>query len=429
MSKLIDDLIQFLDLCPTAWHAVEEIAKRLKTAKFEELYEGDSWKIKPGGAYFVRRNGSTLGAFVVPKKAPQSLTILGSHTDSPAFKIKPKAEFLKENMLMLGVEIYGGPLLTSWLNRDLGIAGRVVYRDAKKKIHEAIVRLDSSPVVIPQLAIHLDRTVNDSGLVLNKQEHLAALAGLINPEEAKKWKSSFLDQLIREKIGPHKILGHDLFLYPLEKARLLGYEGEMLSSYRIDNLGGAHASLQGLIASHQPAEEKLKMAIFWDNEEIGSDTAQGAGSPFLPQLLERITLNLKLTREDYFRLLSKGLCVSVDLTHALHPNYADKHEPRHQLLMNRGVVIKSNAQHRYASDACTKGAIVAICEDQKIPYQLFVSRNDIPSGSTIGPIAAHVLGMPTVDVGYPQLSMHSCREVAGCRDHEAMCKLLGAVLN
>lgn len=420
MSKIIHDLIDFLDSCPTAWHAVADISQRLKKANFEELQENETWKIKPGGAYYVTRNGSTLGAFIVPKKAPESVRILGAHTDSPTFKLKPKPEFMKENMLMLGVEIYGGPLITSWLNRDLGIAGRIVYKDSKHKIQEALVKLDSAPVVIPQLAIHLDRNVNENGLLLNKQEQLAAIAALHNPH---KKQSSYLEALLHKEIPKLKLLGHDLFLYPLEKARLIGEKQEMLSSYRIDNLGGVHAILTAL-TSAQSDRDQLKIALFWDNEEIGSNTAQGAGSPFLAQILERICLALSLGREDFFRLTSGGLCVSVDLTHALHPNYSDKHEPRHQVLLNSGIVIKSNAQYRYASDARTSGIIALACEQHNIPYQYFVSRNDIASGTTIGPIAAHLLGMATVDIGYPQLSMHSCRELTGCHDHEAMCKLL-----
>jgi aspartyl aminopeptidase len=419
---LIHNLMHFLDSCPTAWHAVDYIAKELKSRHFEELDEGQPWKIRRGGAYFVRRNGSTLGAFVIPKKAPHAFTLLGAHTDSPTFKIKPNAEFLKENVLMLGVEVYGGPLLTSWLNRDLGIAGRVVYKDTKNKICEALVRLDSAPLLIPQLAIHLDRNVNENGLILNKQDHLAVLAALVDP---KKKKTAYLESLIKEQVALHTLLGHDLFLYPLEKARLMGSQKEMLASYRIDNLGGVHAILSAMTA--QPHEDKVKMAFFWDNEEIGSNTSQGAGSPFLPQILERIALNLGIGREDYFRLLKPSLCVSVDLTHALHPNYADKHEPRHQLLMKGGIVIKSNALYRFASDARTQGIIVGLCQDHNIPYQQFVTRSDIPSGTTIGPIAAHLTGIPTVDIGYPQLSMHSCRELGSCRDHESMCQLLKAV--
>lgn len=418
--------MQFLDRCPTAWHAVEEIAKRLKSLRFEELREGDAWTIKPGGSYFVIRNGSTLGAFIVPKRAPKTLRLLGSHTDSPSFKIKPKPQFLKENMLMLGVEVYGGPLLTSWLNRDLGIAGRVVYRDKKNAMREALVNLDKTPVVIPQLAIHLDRNVNEGGLTLNKQEHLAALAALVDPEKFKK-KPSYLETLLSEQLPLLSLLGHDLFLYPLEKARLIG-QGDMVSSYRIDNLGGAHAVLHGLSQSRQPHADMLKMALFWDNEEIGSGTAQGADSPFLSSLLERILIGLGLGREDYFRLLGNSLCVSVDLTHALHPNYAEKHEPRHHVLMNCGIVIKSNAQYRYATDARSFGLIAGICQDNNIPWQQFVSRNDIPSGTTIGPIAAHQMGIPTVDIGYAQLSMHSSRELAGCKDHQALCRLLEVLL-
>lgn len=422
-TKEIDHLLTFLNNSPTAWHAVANCAAELTKHGFKELKEEESWNIKQGGRYFVIRNGSSICAFVIPKKSPQALHIAASHTDSPSFKLKPNPEFLKENMVMLGVEIYGAPLISSWLNRDLGIAGRVVYLDAKGKQHEKLVCIDDAPVVIPQLAIHHDRNVNESGPVLNKQEQLAALAAL---EVKGKSKSSYLERLLKKSLSFKELLAFDLFLYPTEKARLLGEHNEFIASYRIDSLASVHAVLQGLIASSEAGENTIKMAVFWDNEEIGSNTAQGAGSPFLPQVVERITISLGLSREDYFRILSSSLCASVDLAHALHPSYSDKHEPRHMTLLNKGIAIKAHAQQRYASDARSSAAIIALCKKNKIPYQPYVSRGDVPSGTTIGPIHANLTGMPTVDIGGTQLSMHSCRELMGTQDHLYLCQLLKA---
>ncbi len=422
----IAHLLAFLDSSPTAWHAVDNCANELKVHGFKELKEDEAWQLKAGGRYYVIRNGSSICAFVLPKKAPNALNVAASHTDSPSFKLKPNAEFHKENMLMLGLEVYGSPMLASWLNRDLGIAGRVIFNDKKGKQHEKLVTLADCPLVIPQLAIHLDRNVNDSGPVLNKQEHLAALAGL---EIEKKDKTPFLERLLKKSLPLHELLSFDLFVYPLEKARLIGEHHELISAYRIDSLSSVHAIMQGFVKALQPDLHMIKMVVFWDNEEIGSNTAQGAGSPFLPHVVERITLALNMPREEYFRLLSRSLCASVDLAHALHPNYADKHEPRHQALMNKGIVIKSSAQYRYASDARSSAAIVALCHQHKIPFQRYVARGDIPCGTTVGPIHANLTGMPTVDIGCTQLSMHSSREVAGTVDHHTMCRLIAAFLD
>lgn len=422
----ITDLLHFLDNSPTAWHAVANCASMLTKHGFKELKECDAWNIKPGGHYFVIRNGSSICAFVVPKKHPKGAHVAASHTDSPSFKLKPNAEFHKENMIMLGLEIYGSPMLASWLNRDLGIAGRIVYTNKNGLIQEELVRLEDSPVVIPQLAIHLDRSVNESGPVLNKQEHLAALAGL---EHKTKAKGSFLERALKKTLPIKDVLSFDLFLYPLEPARLIGEDQQMISSYRIDSLDSVHAALHGLVESKQPSESLLKMIVLWDNEEIGSQTAQGAGSPFLPHVIERIAISLKLPREDYFRMLSQSLCASVDLAHAMHPNYIEKHEPRHLAFLNKGIVIKANAQQRYASDARSSAVIVDICKKHNIPYQMYVSRGDIPCGTTVGPINANLTGMPTVDIGCAQLSMHACREIMGTSDHLSMIQVLKAFLS
>lgn len=418
-NKTVTDLIDFLNRSPSAWHAVENCIQLLQEYGFTELNEEDSWNIKPGGYYYVVRNGSSICAFINSKKAPTALQVAASHTDSPGFKLKPNAEFIKENMLMLGLEIYGGPLLGSWLNRDLGIAGRVFFKDKKGKIQEQLVNLDDIAVTIPQLAIHLDRTVNETGLILNKQEHLAALASV---GIDKKSKTSFLERALKTVLPIKELLSFDLFLYPLEPARLFGEHQQLLASYRIDSLVSVHAALQGILTA-KPSDHTIKMVAFWDHEEIGSHTSHGAGSPFLPHVIERMTLAQGFNREDYFRLINRSLCLSMDLTHAFHPNYPDKHEPRHLILLNKGIVIKSNAQYRYATDAKSAATIIDLCKKHKIPYQKYVARGDIPSGSTIGPIHAHLTGMATIDVGCPQLSMHSSREMMGVEDHLYMCRL------
>lgn len=410
------DFFTFVEKSPTPWHAVEELRLRLKNAGFEELFEKDQWNLKPGRGYFVVRQGTSLSAFVMPQKAVKSCRIAAAHTDSPGFKLKPNAEYRKENMVMLGLEIYGGPLLTSWLNRDLGIAGRVVCKE-KDGLADRLVRLDNMPVVIPQLAIHLDRNVNESGLTLNKQEHLAALAGTA----AATSKTKFLEKAIKKAVKGD-VVGWDLFVYPLEPISHVGLEKELIAGYRLDNLCSVYAALTGFLGGKKKAAGTIKMIAFWDHEEIGSDTSQGAGSPFLAQILERIAGS----REGYFRLLSESLCVSIDVGHALHPNYPEKHEPRHQLMLNKGVILKSSAQYRYATDARSSALITELCKSHKINLQKFTSRGDIPSGSTIGPIAAQALGIATVDIGIAQLSMHSSRELIGTEDlQDLTCLLTG----
>lgn len=424
-TRLIEDLKLFLDESPTAWHAVDCMCRMLNENGFQELKEVDRWDIKYGGSYYIQRNRSSLCVFIVPNSTPQTLRLLASHTDSPSLKIKPKPEIRKQQTIQLGVEVYGAPLLTSWLNRDLGIAGRVITSDKQGKVVEELVRLDEDPLMIPQLAIHLDREVNEKGLLLNKQDHLNALAAINLNLEA---HESYLERLLRKKIAFDKLIDFDLFLFPLEKSRLIGWEGELLASYRLDSLASVHAILQPFLKKSPPLENGIQMAIFWDNEEIGSHTAQGAESPFFNQSLERLLLALSVDREDYFRLLNQSICISVDLAHALHPSYPDKHDAQHQPLLGQGVVLKHNAQQRYATDGRSSLPIQIMADLKAIPIQKFVSRNDIPSGSTIGPLQACLTGMPTVDIGCGQLSMHSCREIIACQDHLWMCQLLESLL-
>lgn len=424
-TSIIQDLMFFLDASPTAWHAVAKVRHQLLEANFLELSEQHPWNIQPGRHYVVTRNGSSLCAFVTPQHFPRRLRLLASHTDSPSFKLKPQSEIRKHGAILLGVEIYGAPLLTSWLNRDLGIAGRVLYTDRQGHIRESLVRLDQYPVIIPQLAIHLDREVNEKGLLLNKQDHFNALAAL---DSSLSNQSSFLETVLRKEIDFEQILAHDLLLFPLERARLVGYQHSLLSAYRIDSLASVHATLTAFLSRPEPLENDMKMMIFWDNEEVGSTTAQGAESPFFTQVLERIMDGFKGTREDYFCLINRSTCISIDLAHALHPNYAEKHDPQHHPILGQGIVLKSNAQQRYATSARSALPVKMISALRQIPLQTFVSRNDIPCGTTIGPLQASRTGMPTADIGCGQLSMHSCRELMACQDHIDMCHLLESLL-
>lgn len=425
-SSSLSDLMNFLEDSPTAAHSVSSMQEQLMKSEFIELSEGKRWKIEPGGRYFVTRNGSSLSAFIAPKKFPKRCRLLASHTDSPGFKLKPLPEIRRNKMILLGVEVYGSPLLSSWFNRDLGIAGRILYQNLQGKMNDRLVRFDRYPLIIPQLAIHLDREVNEKGIQLNKQEHLNAIVGLNKNFEE---NNSFLEFLLSEETEFSRIISHDLFLFPLEKPRLVGYPHSLLSAYRIDSLASVFAAFTALLNNLSPLTDEIKMIVFWDNEEIGSHTAQGADSPFCKEILERLINAYGGTREDYFCLVNQSHCTSIDLAHALHPNYPEKHDPQHQPILGEGVVLKSHAQQRYATSALSSMPIKIFSDQNKLPLQNFVSRNDIPCGTTIGPLQASLTGMPTVDIGCGQLSMHSCRELMACQDYLDMCRLLESVLH
>jgi aspartyl aminopeptidase len=423
MSHILEDLKLFLDSAPTAWHAVQQIGNRLALHDFTPLSEEEKWELECGKKYFVVRGGS-LCAFCVPEVAPKGAVILASHTDSPSLKLKPHPGIHKENMTLFGVEVYGSPLLTSWMNRDLGLAGRVVVLDAHGETEEMLVFIDDSPMIIPQLAIHLDREVNDKGLVLNKQEHLRPLVSLEQNEK----EDGYLETLLRRHLSFQTLLSFDLFLVPLEPSRFLGSHGEMLAAPRLDNLASAHACVTALAQAQKPQPQTLQMAVFWDHEEVGSRSASGSASPFLADTLKRLCTALHMSEEDLLMLKQHALCVSVDMAHALHPNYADKHDPNHRPLLGEGIVIKHNADQKYASSASTTAPIVRLCHDLKLRHQSYVTRSDLACGSTVGPIMAQGLGISVVDIGCPQLSMHAAREVMACHDHLDMCHLLSHVL-
>lgn len=397
---------EFLNQSPTAYHAVRTIQERLK---FQMLHEGDAWDLKPGKSYCVARGDSALVAFRMPKKPARKAVILASHLDSPALKLKPQPETSSHGLGLLGTENYGAPLLYTWLDRDLKIAGRVVTKDCKRHL----VCLDDFPIVIPSLAIHLNRDVTEKGLIVHKQDHLKALFTL-----------KFQENALEKKIGLGPLLSFDLFLVSSEKPALVGFEQDLMAAYRLDNLTSAYACMEAL-KNASASNDTLQLAVFWDHEEIGSTSMVGAGSLLLEQLLERISRG---NREDFFRLKSQSLCLSVDVTHAFHPNFADKHDPTNTPEMGQGVSVKFNANQKYATDSVHAAQMLHLAAKHKIAIQKNANRSDIPSGSTVGSIMAANLGIPTVDLGIGCWAMHSIRECASAKDLKALTALLEAHL-
>ena len=406
------DLCGFIDRSPTPYHAVREVVARLEAAAFLPLSEGDVWALAPGDRRYVVRGGSTLVAFVVGDESPASggFRMLGAHTDSPHLKVKPNADGTVRGYQQLGVEVYGGPLFSTWLDRDLSLAGRVMVQGASGAPEARLVDLERAVARVPNLAIHLNRSVNADGLVLNAQRHLVPIVGL--------GQDAVLHRLLGGALGvePGAILAYDLSLYDTARAALGGVEQELLYAARLDNLASCHAATTALVASAEPRKE-TRLIVLYDHEECGSRSALGAGGTILRDVLGRILdAHADAQPQGLVRAMSRSLLVSADMAHAVHPNYADLHEAAHAPQLNRGLVIKSNSNQSYATDGASAAAIALSCARAGFEAQRFVVRSDLPCGSTIGPITAAALGVSTVDVGAPMLSMHSCREMAGTLD-------------
>lgn len=415
---MLENFIHFLDHSPTVYHAAKELSRHLAEADFTPLYEGEKWKLEPGKGYFVSREDTLLCAFRLPKKGPESAILLASHIDSPCLKIKPQPESSSHGIGQLSTELYGGPLLYTWLDRDLAVAGRIVVLQKNGECESKIVYLDDYPVMIPGLAIHLNREVNEKGMVVHKQDHLKAIFTL-------KSKDKHLEDWLRKHHSFEQLLSFDLFLVPLEKAAHLGFEDELIASYRLDNLTSAFASLYAL-TNAKARSNAIQMALFWDHEEIGSKTYAGADSLFVDQILERICLQYHKDREDYYRLKSRSLCLSCDVGHAFHPNFADKYDAQNAPLMGKGPALKFSS--KYATSGATAAPLVRLAQKHQLPLQTFASRSDLPSGSTVGAMMGANLGIPTVDLGLACWAMHSIRETISAQDQVALCHLLKASL-
>jgi aspartyl aminopeptidase len=428
------DLLTFIDGAPTAFHATEQTAKRLEEAGFEELHERDGWKLSPGDRRYVRRNGSSIIAFVVGSEPPEEagFIMVGAHTDSPVLKLKPNAAVRKHGYRQLGVETYGGILLSTWLDRDLGLAGRVVVDSRDKPLETHLVHINRPILRIPNIAIHLNREVNTKGLILDQQKHLPPILGIAAPDsdEEEALRKLLAKELERDgvRIKAADIEDFDLALVDVQPGCLGGQNEEFIWAPRLDNLASCHAALCALTdgLSSQPTTAATRCIAFWDNEECGSRSMQGAQGPFLRQVLGRVVqARSPKVAEAVDRAFASSFLVSADMAHAVHPNYPDRHEPKHMPLMGKGPVIKNNANQAYASDAISSARFARACRAAGCEPQRFVVRSDMPCGSTIGPITAALTGIKTVDVGNPMLSMHSIREMAAVEDHAVMTGALG----
>ncbi|MFW6067905.1 MAG: M18 family aminopeptidase [Myxococcota bacterium] len=424
MTDAADDLLHFIAASPTPFHATAEAARRLEAAGYRRLEEAEPWALAPGERVYVVRGESTLGAFELGTDPPSEagVHLVGAHTDSPNLRIKPQPQLEAEGYHQLAVEVYGGVLLHTWLDRDLSMAGRVALRSHGAGVRTALVDFGRALLRIPSLAIHLDRSVNQEGLKVDPQKHLAPVLALAadGPRD--------LRHMLAAQLGdtsPEDILGWDLCLHDVQPPARCGPDGEMLLAPRLDNLASCHAALQGLLLAGGE-RERTRGIVLYDHEEVGSRSARGAASPFLRTVLERLVRALTPESGDdgFARAMACSFVVSADMAHAVHPNHADRHDPQHRPLLGRGPVLKVHTSQAYASDAEGWGRFEALCRAADVTPQRFVSRNDLPCGSTIGPITAAELGVPTVDVGNPMLSMHSCREMAAAADHPKMISVL-----
>ncbi len=416
-KELTADLKGFLDKSPTAFQATEEIVNRLENNGFEKLVESDKWDLKPQGKYFVVRNNSAVIAFINGSLTPaeSGFKISGAHTDSPALKVKVGSETKFKGYHKVFVEVYGGPIINTWFDRELSLAGRVTYL-IDGQVKSTNVFIDKAIGIIPNLAIHLNRNVN-KGLEINKQTELPVLLGTSDQD-------SYLENLIAKecKIEASDILDYDLFFIPFEKTLVYGINEELISSGRLDDLAMCHAILTAILATKD--NKATVLATFYDNEEIGSQTLQGANSSFLEMILSRINYCLGGNSEDYARAINRSFQISADQAHAVHPNYVSKHDSNYAPELNKGPVVKFSANYRYATNSESASYFMSICKKLDIPYQKMINRSDIPSGSTIGPVSSATTSIKTVDIGNPMFAMHSTRETMGTLDQYYVTEVL-----
>ena len=420
---LAQDLLDFIDASPSPWHAVQTCESRLQAAGFSALPETERWTLQAGGRHYVVRGGSSIIAFIVGSQpaAETGLRLIGAHTDSPGLRLKPKPAEEAAGMIRLGVEVYGGPILATFADRDLSLAGRVNVR-TPGGFATRLVRFADPLLRLPNLAIHMNREVNENGLKFNKQTELPLLLGVADDSKTE----SRFRQPIAETLGvdPADLLTWELNAYDTQKGSLWGADREFIADSQLDNLASCHAALNALLATKNPAATCL--CAFFDHEEVGSESAAGAGGSFVADVISRLAASAGLDAEDQHRLLARSFFISADMAHAWHPNFPAAYEPCHRVIVNAGPVIKSNANQRYSTSADTAARFMAICEKAGVPCQQYAHRTDLGCGSTIGPIVASRLGIASVDVGSPMWAMHSIRESAGVLDHSYMSAALTA---
>ncbi|MES2502090.1 MAG: M18 family aminopeptidase [Pseudomonadota bacterium] len=417
-------LLDFIDASPSPWHAVETVSQQLVAQGYQQLFETQVWQFAPLGKYFVVRGGASIIAFSLGSQpmVETGFRLIGAHTDSPGLRLKPQAAFGSSGLIRIGVEVYGGPILATFADRDLSIAGRVMVKSGAD-IHTHLIKFDQALMRLPNLAIHMNREVNDKGLKFHKQDELPLIFG--EAEDGIEADQQFMQQLADSlNVKTADILTWELNVYDTQKGSFWGANQEFIANSQLDNLASCHAALAALLANNNSATTNI--IALYDHEEVGSESATGASGSFLSDVISRIAAHENLTAADRLRALAQSFFISADMAHAYHPNFSSSYEPHHHVLVNKGVVIKTNCNHRYASNADTAARFMQLCDKVNVPYQQYSHRTDLGCGSTIGPIIAAQLGVATVDVGCPMWAMHSLRESAGVLDQSYMIAVLGA---
>ena len=415
----VNKLLNFIDSSPSPWHACSKIAEGLQQAGYQQLHENNSWDLQTGTGYYVIRDDSSLISFKVGNQQlhQAGFRCIGAHVDSPSLRVKPNPLDEKSGINRIGVETYGGAILATFTDRDLSLAGRIVYKDDSNWLGCSSKLVDfKEPIVrIPNMAIHMNREVNEKGLKLDKQSELPLILG--NISESLPNQDTFI-QMLAENSGlkAEDIISWELSVYDTQKATLYGTEKEFIASRQIDNLASCHAAVSALLAQKKSVAT-TNVCAFFDHEEVGSNSTKGADGSFISDTLKRISDTLGCNEEQYKMALAQSFMISADMSHAYHPNFPQFYDDNHKILVNHGPAIKINANQRYTSTAITEAFFIRLCEAADVPYQKYVHRTNLPCGSTIGPMVAAQLGIKSVDIGNPMWSMHSIRESAGAIDH------------
>lgn len=424
-QQQVQHLLDFVDASPSPWHVIKSVEAQLAGFNFVKLDETLKWTLEPSGRYYVVRDDSSIIIFVLGQKplVETGFKMIGAHTDSPGLRIKPNTATSIDGLLRVGVEIYGGPILATFTDRDLSLAGRVNFKDAKNNIVSSLVKFDSPLLRLPNLAIHMNRMVNEEGLKLHKQNELPLILSTLAQECLP--QAYFLELLKGQTASEiERILSWDLAVYDTQKGSFWGAENEFYADSQLDNLASCHAALQALLDDELLVNENSLVCAFFDHEEIGSESNRGADGSFLGDVLKRIALVTENNEEDFTRAVAKSFMISADMAHAYQPNFPLAYDQDHKISVNKGPVIKVNANHRYSTEGVSEAMFVDWCEQAGVPYQKYAHRSDLACGSTIGPITSARLGIRSVDVGNPLWAMHSIRESAGVLDHSYMIKVL-----
>ncbi len=413
LTEFNQELLEFLHSSPTAFHAAAQIRSRLVAAGFVALNEADHWQLEPGKSYVITRNDSSVIAFNYGFNSliKKGISMIGAHTDSPCLKVKPRPELNRRGYYQLGVEVYGGALLAPWFDRDLSIAGRVTYRNQQNHIGSVLVDFKDPIAFIPSLAIHLDREANNSRSINPQKDIVPLLLQIEDTSLLPDFKTLLKQRLDQQypELKPVTLLDYELNLYDTQAPGLVGFQQQFIASARLDNLLSCYVGMSAILNA---GYQESSLFIATDHEEVGSASCCGAKGPMLQQFLERLLPD----PQERARCIDRSIMISADNAHGIHPNFMDKHDENHGPILNKGPVIKINANQRYATSSDTSGLFRSLCEMQQIPVQVFVARTDMGCGSTIGPIVSSEVGVRTVDVGVPTFAMHSIREIAGDKD-------------